>query len=137
MCMYDGDDPPAFYNATTPTARKAHRCCECRRTIEPGERYESVTAKWDMGVSTYKTCRHCDAAKHWLEVECNGYLFEAVEEDLEQHFDEQPDLHLGRLIIGIRHQWRVRHGARAGGLMDELVGSPATWEAKRAPAMMR
>ena len=58
MCHCDCD-PPEFYNTSFVKARKPHRCCECCRTIEAGERYQSVTGKWEGDVDTYKTCSEC------------------------------------------------------------------------------
>ena len=41
------------------TARKQHKCDECNRTIEKGERYERVTGKWDGEFYTFRTCSDC------------------------------------------------------------------------------
>ena len=55
----DSDVGPTFYSEEMRTARKQHKCTECRRTIEPGEEYESVSGLWEGGWSKYKTCRDC------------------------------------------------------------------------------
>lgn len=49
---------PKVQNEATRTARKAHRCCECRRIIERGERYQYVSGIWDEPMS-FKTCLDC------------------------------------------------------------------------------
>lgn len=41
------------------TARKAHRCDLCDRTIQPGETYESSTNIWEGSFLTWKACGHC------------------------------------------------------------------------------
>lgn len=134
MCMFDGDSYWKFDRYKVRRAAKAHRCDECGRTIERGERYEFFTglAEEDYWYTNH-TCIHCLGAREWLRIECSGWLFEAVFEDLQEHFDEQPDLHLGRMLVGMRRKWRRRDGS----LMEPIQGDPATWEAKRAPALMR
>ena len=44
-CFCDYGDPPDFYVATKPKARKHHVCEECGGPIMPGERYERVGPK--------------------------------------------------------------------------------------------
>lgn len=48
-----------FSTCTTPKARKPHRCCECERTILPGERYQRWTGFWDGSFDTNKSCLPC------------------------------------------------------------------------------
>lgn len=133
--MYDGDYYWKLDRYKIQRAAKAHRCDECGRAINKGERYEYFTGlSADSGYwYTTRTCPHCLGARHWLQVECNGWLFEAVYEDLKEHFEEQPDLHLGRLLVGMRRRWARRDGT----LMDVTQGDPSTWESKRQPALMR
>lgn len=89
MCMYDSyDDAPAFYASTERTARKAHKCSECRREIARGERYQHVAAKWDGVLDTIKTCAHCAVVQSWLQKECGGFLHHAVLDDAEEHVRE-------------------------------------------------
>lgn len=61
MC-FDGELPD-FCKRTTPVARKPHKCCECRRAIQPKEKYERVSGKWDFGIETYCTCMACVALR--------------------------------------------------------------------------
>lgn len=58
MCECDVD-PPRVYHESTRTARKPHRCCECRSTITPGEQYEHVFGVWDGQAASQKTCAQC------------------------------------------------------------------------------
>ncbi len=46
--------------ATTPTARKPHKCFECRGEIAPGEKYHLFTGLWDGKWSSFKTCADCE-----------------------------------------------------------------------------
>lgn len=56
FCDYE---QPAFYEATERTARKRHRCCECGHDIQPGEKYEYVSGKWDGQLGSFHTCEAC------------------------------------------------------------------------------
>lgn len=57
MCSCDFDEP-SFYVETTPRARKARVCMECRVTIAPGDRYVRVVGKWD-DIETTWMCVPC------------------------------------------------------------------------------
>lgn len=113
MCMIDDADPCDFEVSEYPRARKEHRCEECGRAIQPGERYRRTAQKFDGYVSAWKTCAHCEAAASYLVEHCNGYVVGGVREDLEEHWCERaPDrLFLARAIVGIRRQWSRRDGA--------------------------
>lgn len=64
FCDYD---PPAFYDRSTPRARKQHICEECGVTIQPGETYERVVGKWDGHLSTFATCERCHDLRQYVE----------------------------------------------------------------------
>lgn len=86
MCMIDDADGPADWsNDRWHKARKAHRCDECGRQIAVGERYRYCAMKWDGEIDQYHTCAHCVVAEEWLRVECRGWIFGAVKEDLSGH----------------------------------------------------
>jgi len=36
-----------FYNSETRRARKQHKCCECRRSIAPGDEYTVSSGKYE------------------------------------------------------------------------------------------
>lgn len=127
MCMWDADAVTTeFHSQVIRKARKRHKCGECKRFIEPGERYERVVGKWDGDIETYLTCVHCVGARHWLEIECGGWLYTCIREDLEEHLGEQgpkKNWQLVRLVIGMRRAWKCFTGP---GLMpvptDALTG---------------
>jgi len=86
-CLYDSadGDRPAFSTQEWRTARKAHKCIECQRQIQPREKYECYSGKWDTGMATYRTCAECQNIRATLY--CNsgwtfGQLWEDVEEQL-------------------------------------------------------
>jgi hypothetical protein len=112
MCMIDGADYTwDFYTQKTPTARKAHRCYECGRTIEAREVYDLLTAKGPEGIERYKTCAHCLVARNWLFAECGGYLAGGVGEDIDEHVSEGYGFGVARLSVGMRRQWQRFTGA--------------------------
>lgn len=51
-----------FYSDSWPTARKEHRCSDCRRTIHPGEKYRRGAGMDGEQAWTWKDCEHC----YWL-----------------------------------------------------------------------
>ena len=49
------------YRETERTARKAHTCCECMATIDPGERYVVCSGVSEGEGWSYKLCAFCHA----------------------------------------------------------------------------
>lgn len=74
-CIWMGGDDygPSFDCVSTPVARKPHRCCECKETIQPGTRYERFAGKWDGEVRAYVTCLECREIRASLC--CDGFIF--------------------------------------------------------------
>ena len=109
MCAIDFEGPK-FIEITTPTARLPHRCCECHRQIDPGERYEVAAGRWD-DFEVFKTCAHCVSARQWLEKECDAFIYGEVEMDLHQHAKEGKEpMRLYRYVAAMRRGWRRRDG---------------------------
>lgn len=64
-------DPPEFCSTTWKYARKEHKCCECRATIQIGECYEYIAGKWEGDFQTFKTCEKCaDLRDSLMDVDC-------------------------------------------------------------------
>lgn len=115
MCMIDDAEPWDFYHQEIRRAGKQHRCNECRRTIERGELHGyAVGACRDFGWSSFRLCLHCCHAARWLIEACNGFLYDAIEEDLAEHVtgDESylRSAPLTRLVRWMRDDWRDRAG---------------------------
>ena len=73
MSCYCDHEWPKFYIEKTVKARKQHTCCECDRTINRGEQYESITGLWDGDIKRYKTCEQCSDLRESLsDVICPG-----------------------------------------------------------------
>lgn len=115
-CDYE---PYEFCVTTTPTARKAHRCGECRSTIAGGERYERVSAKWDGQVETLRTCGRCLALREYVEahVPCfcwaHGEMLADAEEVIRDYWHECPGLFMGygRLRVAIERHRKTQRAA--------------------------
>ena len=87
--MYDACycdfDPPEFYSARRiKSARKPHRCEECRREIKPGESYEVHNGKWEGAFDTFIWCSHCADLCAWarISVPCFCWYFGDLHENL-------------------------------------------------------
>jgi len=118
VCMIDGADLAVVCSESWRRARKQHRCCECSRIITAGERYRyAFVVSSDHESNSYHTCAGCAAAQDWLQVECGGWLFNGVAEDIAQHVesgvwsdDEErwvvKPTRQARLLVGIRRKWR-------------------------------
>lgn len=113
MCLVDFVDDCGFImlqNKMT-KAIKQHRCTECRRIIEPGERYRREVGVGDGEFNTYKTCEHCLVARDWLMAECGGCIYGAIEEDIREHCHSGLyPISVYRLAIGMQWQWRAPSG---------------------------
>lgn len=68
MCSCNGE--PSVWDEVVVTARKPHRCEECRYGIAPGEPYVRVGARHDDSWSAYRFCLFClaftrEAQREW------------------------------------------------------------------------
>ncbi len=81
-CSVDVDEDPELYNESLRTARKQHTCCECGRTIEPGEQYQVAAALWDGEWATFKTCLGCSRIRNRF---CpGGFIFGELAEQIKE-----------------------------------------------------
>jgi hypothetical protein len=133
MCMADDADRSTPLGELYPRARKPHRCGECFRTIEPGERYTIHKTLFDGRVDVYKLCAHCDVARAWLGDNCGGWLYGGVWEDIDEHVEEYRSVYpkvalaLKRLSVHAEHNWRIVRGPKAGTLLP-VPAMPLTVE---------
>jgi hypothetical protein len=137
MCMVDGADGCNEFSRTTHhTARKEHKCAECHRAIEPGERYTYDSWKYDGDFASSKRCAHCNVSAQWLRENCGGFLIYGIYEDIQEHVSEyRGDAicvpRLKRLEIGMQRRWKIRRGPKKGQLMP-IPQLPAKLEPKHA-----
>lgn len=110
FCDYDH---PEFYRVTLPVARcftrphPPHICGECFRQINPGERYEKVSAKWGGYVSQVKTCDHCMRMRDLVEetVPCFCWTHGGVRQDIGDILNEEiPGLRFAVLRIEVERR---------------------------------
>ena len=86
MCMIDdvyGDC--VVLHERHQVARKPHKCHECNRVINIGERYMVERTVYEGEASTHKTCYDCKEKREWLSKECGGFLYGCVVEDFAEH----------------------------------------------------
>lgn len=85
VCIGISDyDCASVYNSAMVKARKAHKCCECRRVIQPGEQYERVAAIWDGSWSHYRTCALCREIRDVFRCG-DGFLFETLWDEMRDY----------------------------------------------------
>lgn len=111
FCDYD---PPEFYYRTMPTARLAHKCSECGKTIRRGEKYERVNAKWGDRPESCLTCARCLALRDYVtaHVPCvcweHHRMIEGCIEAAQEYAHEAP----GLLFGARRREVLIYRGAR-------------------------
>lgn len=81
MCSCDiFDGWPAVYDLTIRKARKTHRCYECNRSIEPGERYEDVKSLFDGIWDRFRTHLSCAGIRRDFCCNVHGSVGETFHE---------------------------------------------------------
>ena len=112
MCMIEGAELSTVSYARACKARKNHQCSECGRTILPREVYERWTGLTDGLWDSCATCAHCLKAREWLMQMCDGFLYEGVLMDLEEHVGEghASDPYLRAYVAGMQRCWRWPNG---------------------------
>lgn len=113
-------EPPKCWSHLRPTARKNHRCIECRGVIERGEKYSLFKGVWDSP-STYKTCLDCEKLRQDIcaKIDCSeeypafGHLYEHV-------FAERVDSELISWFNSIRLKRRAPESL--GRWMEDFAG---------------
>lgn len=108
MCRVEQSDWWTLVHDEHPRAAKEYRCGECGRAIKVGETYERHSLVHDGEWDVLRTCEHCQAARKWLEIECRGWVYEQVYEELVEHWYEDliyRTVWLGRVIAGMKHRW--------------------------------
>lgn len=116
-CYCDYDAAPEFYRVTEPTARKHHKCGECGRAIQAGEKYEYTSGKWDGDMCFHKTCSRCKALRTHLQahVRCFCWYFGSMLQDARDAIDNLPSeacgsgllFELGRMAVAIKRAPRL------------------------------
>ena len=114
MCEIDDDGEVwDFCRMTMRQARKLHRCGECRRPIDPGEKYRYLTGKFDGEIQTIRQCAHCAIAADLLVRECGGYPIGGVQDEMFAHVDWDVPwrMRAARNAIAMSRRWMRFDGA--------------------------
>ena len=86
-CVYVSTDCTCeFHSEKIQTARKQHKCRECGRTIDSGEKYEYVSGCWEGNFSVFKTCEDCQNIRG--EFFCEGWNYGFILNDLCEYIAE-------------------------------------------------
>ncbi len=80
----DNDGGPSFFSKEVRTARKKHKCHECDKTINPGEKYECVSGFWYGHPDRFKTCMDCVSLRDIFFT--HGWVFTQIWEDFRETF---------------------------------------------------
>lgn len=75
----DAEYGGGFENRQNITARKQHKCHECYRVIEPGEKYETASGVYDGSFYHHKTCSDCLSLRD--QVFTNGWWYGQIWDD--------------------------------------------------------
>jgi len=69
-----------------PTARKPHKCRECKETIATGEKYNLEVTLFDGKITRYKTCLDCMSIRNEFFKE--GFFYGETRWMLENHIKD-------------------------------------------------
>lgn len=101
-----------FTRQQTRTARKAHRCDACNRTIDAGETYANgagTSYDWD-GISTWKMCAHCQRTYQLfgdgIGPDRVGWCYDSFQEWIHGGAYSYDEL---KAQVGWRMKWRRRY----------------------------
>jgi hypothetical protein len=81
----DCDEPAEVFTSSSPTARKPHKCCECRREIAVGEKYSLDAGRWGGDWQKFRTCGDCLSIRKVFF--CGGFEYETVLEHVGEHIN--------------------------------------------------
>jgi len=82
----DHDDQPEMFTCLKRVAKKAHRCSECGKTIEPGSKYLCESMLHEGTFTRFKTCEDCRSLR--ASFFGAGWVFTQLWSDLDDHIHE-------------------------------------------------
>jgi hypothetical protein len=90
-------EPNQFERVEYRKDRKVHKCYECDRIIQIGDRYQYYKILYDGRFDTFKTCDDCAKLRDWLNkrTDCciafGELTTELLESDIISHVDPDGD----------------------------------------------
>jgi len=89
VCIGTSDvESMKMYSQNIVKARKPAKCCECRRPINKGDKYEYVKGRYDGDWYVYRTCALCVEIRTVFT--CGkGFYFETLWEDMADYAFER------------------------------------------------
>lgn len=78
---------PEIYNTVDRVANKDHKCCECNKQINTGQKYRYISGKWEGDFRVFKMCETCSDI--WDNLSAVGYccMHEGLSEDYQEYLD--------------------------------------------------
>lgn len=86
---------PDCYDCCVRKARKVHKCCECRGTIQAGEDYNYHHGVWEGEAASYKVCLDCEVLRAEYDRDAQhdeGTPFQHLREAVEATRLDAPEL---------------------------------------------
>jgi len=120
MCDAADDESCTVWSETTPRARKAHQCTECRMPIAVGVRHTRISSMFDGHWEEYRLHTDCHAlVKHIAFDVCGQSVYflayDTLRARVREHMHEEPGvLRMWRDILRARRAegvWPVRRAA--------------------------
>lgn len=112
---------PSVYGMEQRTARKEHKCCECRGKILPGEKYNYHHGIWEGRAGSFKVCLECDAIRKEVDKNERDPEFRTAFEGLSESVFDSHNAKFIRDFIAVKQ----RRGAAISDWMlrrrDELT----------------
>lgn len=98
----ESDGYSQFHNDKMVTAKKEHKCTECRGIIKPGDKYEKATGKFDGEFYSYKTCPDCISLRGLFDRWCYLAIRESITEYVSEVYAQVPEKCIAALTPGAR-----------------------------------
>lgn len=92
-------------------ARKQHRCHECHRTINIGEKYLYEATTYEDDFSTHKTCRHCQEVRDYVMQTNFEFIYGCLQEDLcDEDLSDRTNWKPRLMNLGMSRKWTKKNG---------------------------
>jgi len=83
---FDSDERVKFIGTTSHTARKEHKCNECKEYISPGQWYQKEAFVCEGKFEVHKTCEHCWSLRQVFF--SDGWLYGCLWDEMREFINE-------------------------------------------------